>query len=108
MGKPSQDIRSILLEERVFPPPAEFVAEARLKRAELEELRRRAAAEPLGFWADLARRELRWHKPFSVTLDDSRAPNYRWFSDGELNVSYNCLDVHLSERGQRTAVIFEG
>ena len=49
-----------------------------------------------------------WHAPFSVTLDESRAPNYRWFSDGHLNVSYNCLDVHLAERGHKTALIFEG
>ena len=43
-----------------------------------------------------------------ASLDDSRAPNYRWFTDGQLNVSYNCLDVHLAERGHKTAIIFEG
>ena len=57
---------------------------------------------------DLARRTLHWHKPFTVTLDESEAPNYRWFTDGELNVSWNCLDAHLAERGDKTAIIFEG
>ena len=54
------------------------------------------------------RSELTWHTPFTVRLDDREAPNYRWFSDGRLNASYNCLDVHLAERGHKTAVIFEG
>src|SRR6516162_8930481 len=57
---------------------------------------------------DLAAQELTWQTPFKVTLDESDAPNYRWFSDGELNASFNCLDVHLNERGDKTAVIFEG
>ena len=52
--------------------------------------------------------ELRWHKPFTITLDESKAPNYRWFVDGELNVSHNCLDVHLEERGHKTALTFVG
>jgi acetyl-CoA synthetase len=51
---------------------------------------------------------LTWHRPFSRVLDESRAPNFEWFADGELNVSYNCLDVHLRERGHKTALIFEG
>ncbi len=51
--------------------------------------------------------QLHWHQPFSIALDDSDAPNYRWFCDGELNVSDNCLDVHLAERGHKTAIIFE-
>ena len=69
---------------------------------------RRRRSDPNGFWADLARRELHWQTPFTVTLDDSKAPNYRWFTDGQLNVSCNCLDVHLAERGHKTAIIFEG
>ena len=52
-----------------------------------------------GFWADLGRAEIDWHRPFTVTLDEAKAPNYRWFTDGQLNVSHNCLDVHLRERG---------
>ncbi len=105
---PRRDLKSVLLEERVFPPPASFAAKARVKPSDLEAMRRSAAADPEAFWADLARREIAWHAPFTVTLDASRAPNFAWFKDGTLNVSVNCLDVHLTERGHRTAVIFEG
>ncbi|MBX5463430.1 MAG: acetate--CoA ligase [Steroidobacteraceae bacterium] len=106
MAQPS--IESVLLEERTFPPSSEFVARARIQPEALEALHRQAAADPTGFWAELARRELHWHQPFTITLDDSQAPNYRWFTDGRLNVAYNCLDVHLEERGHKTALIFEG
>jgi acetyl-CoA synthetase len=104
----SKNIVSVLQEERTFAPAADFAARARIKQPDLERLRRQAAADPNGFWAELARRELTWHTPFTVTLDDSAAPNYRWFTDGRLNVSFNCLDVHLAQRGQKTAIIFEG
>ncbi|HEV2443072.1 MAG TPA: acetate--CoA ligase [Steroidobacteraceae bacterium] len=104
----NKNIVSVLHEERTFAPAAEFAARARLKPADLERMRREAAEDPSGFWARLARQEIAWHTPFTVTLDDSAAPNYRWFTDGRLNVSFNCLDVHLAERGEKTAVIFEG
>ncbi|HUI59559.1 MAG TPA: acetate--CoA ligase [Steroidobacteraceae bacterium] len=103
-----KNIESVLLEERSFPPPSRFAERARIKPADLHELRQAAEQDHCGFWADLARRELTWHKPFTVSLDGSQAPNYRWFTDGRLNVSYNCLDVHLAERGHKTALIFEG
>jgi len=103
-----EDIQSVLLEERSFPPPAEFAALARIRRADADALYKQAGADYLGFWSELARRELVWQTPFTETLDDSRAPNFRWFSDGRLNVSYNCLDVHLAERGHQTAIVFEG
>jgi acetyl-CoA synthetase len=103
-----EHITSVLSEERSFPPPAEFAAHARINAQAAEELYRKAAADHVGFWADLARRELLWHTPFTQALDDSRAPNFRWFTDGKLNVSHNCLDIHLAERGHQTAIIFEG
>jgi acetyl-CoA synthetase len=103
-----QNIKSVLIEERSFAPTAEFTARSRLKPADVARLRAEAAKDYEGFWARQARSELRWHKPFSVTLDSSSAPNYRWFTDGELNVSHNCLDVHLEERGHKTAVTFVG
>jgi acetyl-CoA synthetase len=106
MAQPS--IQSVLLEERTFEPAPEFVARSQTKPETFAALHARAAADPTGFWADLAREELRWHRPFTQTLDESQAPNYRWFTDGQLNVSYNCLDVHLEERGHKTAIIFEG
>jgi len=103
-----KSIESILIEQRTFPPRPEFTARARIKPNDLEALRRRAAEDHVGFWADLASQELSWHRPFTVALDEGRAPNYRWFTDGRLNASWNCLDVHLNERGHKTAIIFEG
>ena len=100
LGSAQADISSVLVEERLFPPPPAFAAAASLKAEDLAELHRRAAADPLGFWAELARAEIAWQRLFTQTIDESAAPNYRWFADGALNVSYNCLDVHLAEHGQ--------
>ncbi len=103
-----KNIKSVLLEERTFPPPQEFKARARIKPADADKLRRRAREDHVGFWAELAAAELTWERPFTKAFDDSDAPNYRWFSDGRLNASVNCLDIHLDERGHKTALIFEG
>ena len=104
----SSDIESVLREQRSFAPPREFAARARLKERELSALHRRAQADYVEFWAALARTHLRWHRPFTHTLDASAAPNYRWFTDGELNVSWNCLDAQLPYRADKSAIIFEG
>jgi acetyl-CoA synthetase len=103
-----KDIQSVLQEDRVFPPSAAFAKHATLKAAALKRMHAKAADDYVGFWADLAAAEIDWHRPFTVPLDDSRAPNYRWFADGQLNVSHNCLDVHLSSRADKVAIIFEG
>jgi acetyl-CoA synthetase len=103
-----KNITSVLLEERTFHPTQAFSAHARIKPADDQALRKRAAEDNVGFWAELAARELTWETPFRETLDESHAPNYRWFADGRLNASYNCLDIHLRDRGHKTAVIFEG
>ncbi len=101
-------LQSTLHEERVFPPSPEFAARARIKsRAELDALVAKAEADHTGFWADLAREEIDWQTPFTVELDESRAPHFGWFTDGRLNASYNCLDRHLAERGDKTAIVFE-
>ncbi|MBR8654704.1 acetate--CoA ligase [Achromobacter sp. Marseille-Q0513] len=61
-----------------------------------------------GFWARLARETLAWRKPFTQVLDDTHAPFYRWFGDGRLNASFNCLDRHVaSGLGERAAIRFE-
>ena len=101
-------IQSVMHENRVFEPPAEFVARANVKKADWEALNAKAARDFEGFWADLAREHLAWHKPFTKALDESRAPFYRWFEDGELNVSYNCLDRNLENgNADKDAIIFE-
>ena len=104
----AKNIESALQENRSFPPPLDFAARARLRTPEMQAMRRHAATDHVGFWAFLARKSLHWHRPFTITLDDSRAPNYQWFPDGELNVSWNCLDVHLAAQGDKPAIIFEG
>ncbi len=103
-----KDIQSVLQEDRVFPPSAQFRKHAALKAGELQAMYTKAAHDYIGFWADLAVAEIDWHRPFTVPLDDSQAPNFRWFTDGQLNVSHNCLDVHLRERGEKIAIVFEG
>ena len=103
-----KNIESALQENRRFPPPPDFAARARLRSPEVEAMRRHAARDHVGFWGELARHALHWHRPFTVTLDDSMAPNYQWFPDGELNVSWNCLDVHLAARADKPAILFEG
>ncbi len=103
-----KSLESILHEERRFPPSARFSAGAALGPEEYAALTAEAARDHEGFWAQLARDELHWHVPFSHVLDASRAPNYRWFHDGEINASFNCLDANLTTRGDKPAIIFEG
>ena len=102
------NIQSVLEEKRLFPPSATFAAAARLDADKLAALRAEAARDPVGFWAELARKHIAWQTPFDRALDDSAAPNYRWFSGGRTNASANCLDRHLSERGDKIAIRFEG
>jgi len=103
-----KSIDSILSEHRVFPPAESFSAGARLKPADVEALCREAAEDNEAYWARLAREELDWFTPFERVLDSGDAPNYAWFADGMLNVSHNCLDIHLAARGDKTAIVFEG
>lgn len=104
----SSSIESVLHENRQFAPPAEFVAKARIAGMEAyQALCRQAENDYEGFWAGLARERLSWHKPFNQVLDQSQAPFYKWFADGELNVSYNCLDRHLPDLANKLAIIFE-
>lgn len=103
------EIESLMHEERVFTPPADFVKHAAVVgMTGYEALCEEAAKDYEGFWARLAREHLEWHKPFTKTLDESQAPFYKWFDDGHLNVSYNCLDRNLTNgNADRTAIIFE-
>ena len=104
----TENIQSILQENRQFPPSETFTGEARLDQSRLEQLNRQAKENYEEFWATLARQEISWQKPFNSVLDSSKAPHFKWFHDGELNVSYNCLDRHLKDKGDKTAIIFEG
>ncbi|NCN89442.1 MAG: acetate--CoA ligase [Gallionella sp.] len=102
------NIQSILNETRVFPPSDAFVKQANVSgMAAYKALCAEAEKDYAGFWAKLARDYILWKKPFSKTLDESNAPFYKWFEDGELNVSYNCLDKHLETQPDKIAIIFE-
>ena len=102
-------VESILVENRVFPPSEAAVKAARISGMEAyNALCDEASRDFEGFWARLARENVVWTKPFTRTLDESKAPFYKWFDDGELNVSANCLDKHIGTPVEnKTAIIFE-
>jgi acetyl-CoA synthetase len=109
MSSNSSAIESVLVENRVFPPPAAASQGARISgMAAYEDLCREAETDFQGFWAQRARDNLVWHKPFTQVLDESNKPFYKWFADGQLNASHNCLDRHLGTPTEnRAAIIFE-
>ncbi|HYG82465.1 MAG TPA: acetate--CoA ligase [Pyrinomonadaceae bacterium] len=108
MSSATTNIESVLHEERVFPPPAEFSSRAHLKSMEeLERLRAEAHDSPETFWARMAE-ELHWFKKWDAVLEWD-LPHAKWFVGGRTNVSYNCLDRHLASwRRNKAAIIWEG
>jgi len=104
----AQNIDSILQEKRSFPPPAEFSKNALIhSKEEYDEICARAAADPEGFWADIAR-ELHWFEPWTKVLEWD-CPWAKWFLGGKINLSYNCLDRHVATwRKNKAAIIWEG
>ena len=94
-----------LLRQDRFAPPAGFLATERVDEPSLPA---RAELDGEGFWAEQAR-GLEWDVPFTTVLDESDPPFYKWFADGKLNVSYNCLDRHVEAgRGGRVAFYWAG
>ncbi|MDN3577574.1 acetate--CoA ligase [Chitinimonas viridis] len=99
---------SILKETRLFPPSDEFRHRATIPGMDAyNALCEQADDHYLSYWGDIARELISWKKPFSRVLDDSNAPFFKWFDDGVLNVSYNCLDRHLAQNANKIAIIFE-
>ena len=109
MSTATSPIESVLVENRVFPPPADFAAKARISgMAQYQALCDEAERDYEGYWARLARENVQWTKPFTQVLDQSNPPFYKWFADGELNASANCLDKHMGTPVEnKTAIIFE-
>ena len=109
MSTSTTNIQSLQQEERVFPPPEAFAHAAHIKSAaELERLRTEASDDPEAFWARMATNELYWFKQWDQVLH-WEAPHAQWFVGGKLNISYNCLDRHLSTwRRNKAALIWEG
>ncbi len=103
----SDKIESILQENRRFDPPANFANANIAGRAAYNALVAESSNDWEGFWQRLALEKISWENPFSVVYDGSNAPHHRWFTDGYLNISANCLDRHLASRGEKTAIIFE-
>ena len=109
MSGSNSAIESTLVENRVFEPSAAAKDGAAVSgMAAYEALVNEAATDLEGFWAKRAKDNLVWTKPFNTVLEESNAPFYKWFSDGELNASANCLDRHMGTPTEnKTAIIFE-
>ncbi|MDP6126186.1 MAG: AMP-binding protein, partial [Candidatus Latescibacteria bacterium] len=103
------EIISVLQEERVFTPSEEFSQNAHVKSfAEYEALYREAEEDLEAFWARQARENLSWFKEWDQVLD-WKPPFAKWFVGGEINISHNCLDRHLTTwRRNKAALIWEG
>jgi acetyl-CoA synthetase len=101
-------IESVLKETRSFAPSDAFRQKATISGMEAyNALCEQANQDYAGYWGGLARDLLTWQKPFTQVFDDSNAPFFKWFADGELNVSYNCIDRHLAQSADKVALIFE-
>src|SRR5262249_382101 len=101
-------ITSVLQETRTFPPPRGFAAKAHVKsEAEYNQIRQRGKDDPAGFWGELAG-QLHWFRPWDKVIE-GQMPETKWFVGGKINVSYNCLDRHLTGwRKNKAAIIWEG
>ena len=103
------NIESILHEKRIFPPNSEFSQNAHIKSLEdYQQLYEKAKSDPQTFWAELAEQELEWFQKWDTVLD-WQPPFAKWFVNGKINISYNCLDRHLTTwRKNKAALIWEG
>jgi acetyl-CoA synthetase len=101
-------IESAMTENRVFTPPKNISDNAYIKNIdEYNNLCEKSNTNYEEFWADLARDLIDWKKPFNTTLNSENPPFFKWFEDGTLNASYNCIDRHLPEKKDKIAIIFE-
>ena len=95
---------------QIYPPSADFVANAKINKADYDNMYAQSINNPDHFWSEHGKR-VDWIKPYSKIKDvDYSYPNVsiKWFEDGQLNVSANCIDRHLEKRGEQTAIIWEG
>ncbi len=100
----SEKIENLLGENRTFDPPLSIVENANATKEWFD----LAEEDRLSYWQKQALERITWYKEPTEILDDSNAPFYQWFKDGELNLSYNCLDRHLETDGDRVAFYWEG
>ncbi len=104
MSEIPANITALQVENRVFPPSPDFVAAARVSDPGVYAA---AASDTESYWAEQSK-ALDWIEPWTQVVDRSNAPFYKWFLGGKLNVSANCLDRHLAERGEKVAFHWEG
>src|ERR1019366_9796747 len=98
----STNMESLLRENRVFQPPAEFAAKARIGSVEqYEAMYRRSVEQPEAFWAEAAG-ELEWFAPWTKVLDGEMG-SAKWFTGGKLNLSHNCVDRHANRSEEHTS-----
>ncbi len=105
----SNAIESVLQENRRFPPPADFTAQANISsEAQYQQMWNRAKDDPAGFWGELATSQLEWIEPFKTAMS-GKMPDTKWFVSGKLNASSQCVDRHLATwRKNKAAIIWEG
>jgi len=103
-------INNILEEKRIFPPSKKFSENSNIStQEELLSLKKQAFDNPTQFWESFAKSELDWFEPFQTVLDNENAPFFKWFKEGKLNITYNCLDRHIKRGlGGKIALIWEG
>ncbi len=103
-------INNILEEKRIFPPSKKFAENSNIStQEELLSLKKQASDNPIQFWETFAKSELDWFESFQTVLDNENAPFFKWFKEGKLNITYNCLDRHIKRGfGGKTALIWEG
>ena len=98
-------IENLLQEDRIFRPSPAFAEQANAQPG----IHEQAAADPVAYWETQARNRVTWFREPTVLLDDSNPPFFKWFTDGELNMSYNCLDRHIEAgQGGKVAYYWEG
>jgi acetyl-CoA synthetase len=95
--------------ENIFQPNAEFAKNARIgSMEEYHALVKKANEDYEGFWKEYADEKIAWIAPYDKVLDESEAPFYKWFTNGKLNVSNQCIDRHLADKADKVAILFEG
>ncbi len=101
-------IESVNTENRIFNPSDEIIKNANVSGMKsYVALVDKFKNDYQGAWSELAKELLIWHKPFTKILNDDDAPFFKWFEDGKINASYNCLDRHLQNHPNKIAIIFE-
>jgi acetyl-CoA synthetase len=96
------------MSKQIFNPNPEFAANAAVNMDACRNLQNKAAEDYEGFWKEFADEKIDWLAPYDKVLDESEAPFYKWFTNGKLNVSNQCIDRHLADKAHKTAILFEG